>query len=279
MDFTSLIWNARGIGNPPTQRHLDYLCHSHNIKIVAVLEPMTAPNPYFFGRRLGFSQVLSNQSNKIWCFGHHHMHIEVLIDKDQLLHVKVSSPLFPRSVLMTFIYAKCDRAERRFLWDDLRDIASSAEGHPWLVGGDFNTILHSYERLGSNTNRFMEMFDFGEMISDCELQDAGCEGEIFTWERQGLKERLDRVLYSEEWASTFFSTKVVHLPRIWSDHAPLLATTTLSHRQQPSSFRFQHMWVRHFGFLDVVRQAWDAPTGETGMKNLQIKLVRVKQRL
>lgn len=108
------------------------------------------------------------------------MHIQVLLDKEQLLHVQVSSPLLMQSVLMTFVYAKCTRTERQLLWDELRDIASSADGHPWIIGGDFNTILHYHDRIGSGSNRFLEMLDFGEMIVDCELQDAGCEGEIFT---------------------------------------------------------------------------------------------------
>lgn len=39
------------------------------------------------------------------------------------------------------------------------------------------------------------------------------------------------------------------------------------------------MWIRHHAFLQVVRETWDPPIGFFGMRNLQVKLVRTKQKL
>ena len=39
------------------------------------------------------------------------------------------------------------------------------------------------------------------------------------------------------------------------------------------------MWTRHEGFLDLVREVWDQPSGAHGLLGLQIKLVRVKKAL
>ncbi|KAL0401939.1 UNVERIFIED_CONTAM: hypothetical protein Slati_4223800 [Sesamum latifolium] len=57
------------------------------------------------------------------------------------------------------------------------------------------------------------MDDFNDMMSDTGLIDAGFEGEPFTWTNKRVWRRLDRVLYSKEWAETFNITRVVHLPR------------------------------------------------------------------
>lgn len=90
-----------------------------------------------------------------------------------------------------------------FLWDKLRQIAQSVDGSPWLVGGDFNTILHPHEREGSDSDKGAEMCEFAKVIADCVLFYAGCVGSPFTWEMQGLKERLDRILFSKHWPFIF----------------------------------------------------------------------------
>lgn len=35
-----LVWNARGIGNSETFRHLKYLVHTHKLLFAAILEPI-----------------------------------------------------------------------------------------------------------------------------------------------------------------------------------------------------------------------------------------------
>ncbi|KAI3446364.1 hypothetical protein Pfo_003029 [Paulownia fortunei] len=78
-------------------------------------------------------------------------------------------------------------------------------------------------------------------------------------------------------ATCLQSTKVMHLPRTWSDHAPLLTTVSFSSIKPPSSFRFMRMWTRHHLFLDAAKKFLDSPTGASGMCNLQQKLIRLKK--
>ena len=80
--------------------------------------------------------------------------------------------------------------------------------------GDFNTILTPGDRAGSDTNRQAEMVDFAETIEDCRLLDLGFDGSEYTWAKNGLFERLDRVLVSEMWARTFEASRVTNLPRV-----------------------------------------------------------------
>ncbi|XP_047949108.1 uncharacterized protein LOC125194937 [Salvia hispanica] len=152
------------------------------------------------------------------------------------------------------------------------------EGVPWLVGGDFNTILHPSEREGSETNRQREMIDLAETIEDCRLTDPGFDGPRFTWAKNNLFERLDRMLVGETWSTYFAISRVTHLPRICSDRGPILMRCKLSDepRRWGSHFRFQNMWIRHQGFQQLVRESWSEETEASGLLQLVTKLKRLK---
>ncbi|KAL0463199.1 UNVERIFIED_CONTAM: hypothetical protein Slati_0207500 [Sesamum latifolium] len=122
------------------------------------------------------------------------------------------------------------------------------------------------------------MDDFNDMMSDTGLIDAGFEGEPFTWTNKRVWRRLDRVLYSKEWAETFNITRVLHLPRRLSDHH-LSALKRLKLKKKPSSFRFQNMWLHHHSFLHTVKQSWELPIEGYGMYKLQQKIYRTKELL
>ncbi|KAL0434121.1 UNVERIFIED_CONTAM: hypothetical protein Slati_2746400, partial [Sesamum latifolium] len=130
-------------------------------------------------------------------------------DHSQFLHVKVSSGIIPTDIFCTFVYAKCYRNRRRTLWEEL--VKLSNQDVPWIVGGDFNIILHPNENQGKDMQRLGPMDDFNDIMSDIGLIDAGFEGDLFTWTNKRIWKRLDRVFYSKEWTETFNITRVVHL--------------------------------------------------------------------
>ncbi|XP_042035126.1 uncharacterized protein LOC121781455 [Salvia splendens] len=191
------------------------------------MEPLTTPNPDKFSRMLGLSFKGSNINGKIWIFVEEGMDFDVVDDSEQLLHGRFTCPRIPAPILISAVYAKCTRGERHALWEKMRDTTQVSEGLPWFIGGDFNAILSSRDRLGSDTNRQAEMVDFAEAIEDCRLLDPGYDGSEFTWAKNGLMERLDRVLISETTSQMFDAIRVTNLPRIASDHGPLLVRSRL----------------------------------------------------
>ncbi|XP_042009080.1 uncharacterized protein LOC121757629 [Salvia splendens] len=194
------------------------------------MEPLTTPNPDKFSRMLGLSFKGSNINGNIWIFMEEGMDFDVVDDSEQLLHGRFTCRI-PAPILISAVYAKCTRGERHALWEKMRDITQVSEGLPWFIGGDFNTILSSRDRLGSDTNRQAEMVDFAEAIEDCRLLDPGYDGSEFTWAKNGLMERLDRVLISETTSQMFDAIRVTNLPRIASDHGPLLVRSRLPNTQ------------------------------------------------
>ncbi|XP_041995763.1 uncharacterized protein LOC121745889 [Salvia splendens] len=222
---------------------------------------LTNPDPDRYSKALGLKFKGSNMSGKIWVFAEEGANFIIEEDLDQVLHGRLTSHRMANYISISVVYAKCNRLERHPLWDKMREISTRMEGTPWLIGGDFNTILAHEDRVGSETNRQAEMIDFVEVIEDCRLLDPG-------------------LLVNEAWTNAFEATRVTNLPRVSSDHGPILARCTMPRPpSRGSAFRFQNMWVRHDGFLQLVQDIWAQPTGASGLLNLQTKLARSKKAL
>ncbi|XP_042051496.1 uncharacterized protein LOC121796781 [Salvia splendens] len=244
------------------------------------MEPLVDPNPDKFSKVLGLHCKGSNANGKIWSFVEEGMDFEVVDDSEQLLHGLFTCPRTPTPILISAVYAKCSRGERLALWEKMRELTQVSEGMPWFIGGDFNTILSAGDRMGSDTNRLAEMVDFAEAIEDCGLLDPGYDGSDFTWAKNGLLERLDRVLINEVASQWFEAIRVTNLPRIASDHSPLLVRCKMPNTPGGGkAFRFQNMWVRHEGFNELMREDWGTPTEAAGLLNLKLKLARIKRTL
>ncbi|XP_073154048.1 uncharacterized protein [Henckelia pumila] len=271
-----LIWNIRGLGNPDSQRFLEALLKVHKVKIVSILEPMIQLEVRYMTRKFNFCRVLSNCTGKIWAFLSEEIGLEIFLDHPQFLHLKLSAPFLPTVVFCSFVYTSCDSMTRKELWDFLLQVQPQAD--PWLLGGDFNVVRSANECLGTSSGRLGPIKDFKNFIVDSSLVDPGFVGYQFTWTNKTIWKRLDRVLASPSWSTHFSSIKVEHLCRSISDQCPLLvfAPTGI---WGPSSFRFQHMWTCHPGFIQIVCLNWNLPCSLRGMHKIFAKLKRLKVHL
>ncbi|KAL0295437.1 UNVERIFIED_CONTAM: hypothetical protein Scaly_3103600 [Sesamum calycinum] len=120
-------------------------------------------------------------------------------------------------------------------------------------------MVHIHENRGGTISSLGSIEDFNDMVLDSGLTNAGFEGEPFTLSKKRVWRRLDRVIYSQEWAELFNSTRISHLLRRLSDHHPLSITATRTEDKVPSSFRFKHMWIMHPNFQEMVKQSLGAP--------------------
>ncbi|KAL0309433.1 UNVERIFIED_CONTAM: hypothetical protein Sradi_5885600, partial [Sesamum radiatum] len=215
-------------------RILNRVRKQHYLDFLAIMEPMVSIDGQFMVRRLGFLDVVSNCGNQIWFFWGPDVRCQVLVDREQLLHVRLESNKWPKPLFVTAVYAKCDTVERRALWDALRAVLVGAS--PWIVGGDFNTVLSPDERSGGSAPSGIAMSNFHYVIADSALVDAGYVGSPYTWYSRRLHQRLDRVLISNYWITVF--------PKMQ--------------------------------FLGVVRRNWQYWTVGSGMMRLQQKLTHLK---
>ncbi|WMV11645.1 hypothetical protein MTR67_005030 [Solanum verrucosum] len=103
------------------------------------------------------------------------------------------------------------------------------------------------------------MTDFSKWIDEMELHDPHLCGGNFTWFRgpnHHSAARLDRFLYSVEWEEFFKNIKQMVMPRVTSDHCPILLQCGDWGKQKPY-FKFENWWLEIEGFREQVQEWWD----------------------
>ncbi|XP_019240205.1 PREDICTED: uncharacterized protein LOC109220196 [Nicotiana attenuata] len=93
----------------------------------------------------------ANINGQIWLFCDAVVEWELVEDTEQHVTVRVLHHDLGKHMMMTFVYEKCSAMERLELWDHLNYLASDMK-LTWLVGGDFNVILHEDENIGGLPN-------------------------------------------------------------------------------------------------------------------------------
>ncbi|KAI0494122.1 hypothetical protein KFK09_024253 [Dendrobium nobile] len=275
----SLLWNVRGIGCKDSKIRVKNLCRIHNIHVLVLFEPFVAIDKLAeTASFLGFHMHFGNCSNKIWILWHKNIELNIVADFPQVVHCHVN--VFNMNCFSSFVYAASTRTNRLVLWEQLCNFSNNITG-PWCVGGDFNIISNASERRGGALPNANAMEDFNTMINDCQLNDIGFFGSPFTWYRANLWQRLDRILFNNDWISKFFSTNVEHLSRTLSDHSPMLLNINVTSQTGSFAFRFLNMWLLHENFNEMLQVNWNAPifpdNSISGMLRLWAKLARLKQ--
>ncbi|KAA3488820.1 reverse transcriptase [Gossypium australe] len=154
-----LSWNVRGLGNPRAVRRLRHSLKLHNPQVVFFME--TKINKFkmekvrqscgyqfgidveYLGSRGGLSLawriILQNFS---------HCHIDVIVNEDG-----------GKKWRLTGFYGSPYTNERDEAWNLLRRLRNQGE-YPWLVYGDFNEILYSFEKKGGLPRDEKKMEEF-----------------------------------------------------------------------------------------------------------------------
>ena len=133
---------------------------------------------------------------------------------------------------------------------DLLNYKSASGSDDWYIVGDFNTVLHTEERLGKRINNInRECKDFKIFVLDMNLIDLPSVGGRFTWfNGSGMAmSRLNRFILSD---------KLVH---IWKLIAQRVGKRELFDHclvwleddcidWVPKPFRFNNCWFNHEEF-------------------------------
>lgn len=104
---------------------------------------------------------------------------------------------------------------------------------------------------------------FNEMLTYCSLIDLGFSGPRFTWSNLRnfpdlVQERLDRAVANPDWKTLFPEVGVTHLPRVHSDHCPILVDCNpIPDYWAQRPFRFETMWLSHPDFQHLVFESWE----------------------
>lgn len=109
--------------------------------------------------------------------------------------------------------------------------------------------------MSEKSNHFLRNF-----MTEMRALDIGYIGNIYTWcncqgGRTKIRERLDRVLTSPYWRTSFKQAGVIHFLHRNSNHIPIQLNMTLDHLAKPRLFEFQEIWTRN-PRCKVVGEAW-----------------------
>ncbi|CAI9112554.1 OLC1v1013018C1 [Oldenlandia corymbosa var. corymbosa] len=88
--------------------------------------------------------------------------------------------------------------------------------------------------------------------------DLGFVGQRFTWCHHQVHERIDRALANEAWRLVSTDILVAHLPRVASDHSPLLIRIKPVDAGLPVQKKFKYLaaWESHQDWQQWLRDKW-----------------------
>jgi hypothetical protein len=93
-------------------------------------------------------------------------------------------------------------------------------------------------------------------------------------------EKLDRILINFEWENLFPLSSARKIPRLMSEHNPIILCTHQKIEPKSREFRFEKSWIKHPDFLARVEKAWNCHVRGTDSINIvQEKMKKVKHSL
>ncbi|XP_070045091.1 uncharacterized protein [Nicotiana tomentosiformis] len=214
-----------------------------------------------YRRKFGIRSAYANMNGKIWAFVDEYIDVDILMNMEQQMTLKLFHRNLSKELYVTLVYAKYDIIERIELWDSMYHLASYMES-PWLVGGDFNVILSGEEKYGPLLVYLSEVEDFAHCVDTCALYDLGFKGSLYTWwnGRSNIDcifKRLNRFFANQHFLDLFPTLKVEHMIKYGSYHAPLLLSCNIDTVQVKKPFKFLNFWTKHETFLKVVKENWE----------------------
>lgn len=282
-----ISWNCRGIVNSWVRRHVKQLLYSTKPDAFYLLEIRSSRvdrmvnlvyslgfTNHFVVEPLGFAGGLL----LFWNQGR--SNLDIISHSSQAIHTKWS--LGPNDCFITFSYVKPNPLAKSRLWEECKAFGNSVHC-PWLVLGDFNDISSTHEQWGSVSTNIRNIQRFVDAFGNCGLMNPGAAGPSFTWHRTAgnrviQMRRLDKVLWNMNAQLAFPEAKVVNLPRLHSDHNPVLfideAGSPPERHIRP--IRFEAAWLSRADYgiiwkdaMSNTNRSFDDITSEISTKTIQ----------
>ena len=146
---------------------------------------------------------------------------------------------------------------------ELHDTLSNAS-YPIMIFGDFNLIRNDREKSSGLVNQ-QTAFLFNDWINRWALMEISISNRVFTWSNNQVSPVfavLDRVFISVNWDTHFPFSTLVALPRVGSDHTPLVLDTGARAPTTPKPFRFEKWWLSQPDFHQMVVEAWNSVSSD-----------------
>lgn len=255
-------WNVRGMNDPVKVASSRKFLFDNKVDIMVFLETKVkqSKSVAVMNRLAPFGGWLHNYNSfhngRIWVWWNtQKVNIEELAQGNQFLHCEVD--ILDKKVLCTFIYEFNSAHEREELWAAMSQFSANVT-LPWLIIGDFNTILHPDERVRIGDSGSTDTRELQNVVSALEVEDLSYSGIFLTWcnKREGnqrIYSKIDRALINSAWCDTFPHSHAVSLAPGMSDHSPCLVLICEDYWAGPRPFKFCNMWKSHADYKTMVQ--------------------------
>jgi hypothetical protein len=239
--------------------------------------------------RLGLKHAIAVDSTGtgggLALFWHESIDVHLIEMHRQFIDVHVRESSTSPRFRITFVYGEPRTEDRHLMWELMRRL-HGASGEPWLLIGDFNEAMWSYEHFSACQRPERQMAAFRDVLADCGLTDLGFVGLPFTYDdgREGnanVKVRLDTVVADSNWRDLFSASTLHHLVSSRSDHCPLLLEIKKEswERHKPRIFGYEIMWERLESLALEIKEAWCTAPNREGLGGIASALVHVQRAL
>ncbi|KAL0293132.1 UNVERIFIED_CONTAM: hypothetical protein Sangu_3244200 [Sesamum angustifolium] len=279
------IWNVRGLNRRDHQVAVKELVSEFRLQFLGLLETrvsaVNVSRVQTFLPRWSWFTDYAGPGNRIWiAWDDELLDVNVLELDIQFIHCRITIRSAHLSILATVVYGANDTIGRRGLWQKLVILANSISDEPWIVGGDFNTVLDMSEVCGSSADIHLAMTEFRDCLLDTGLIHLPVQGERFSWHNcsegdRSLWKRLDRLLANDSWLDQWPNSHYQCLSARTSDHSPLVIRgDTATHTV--SMFRFDNYLTMSSDFTPSVQNIWRHRIEGTSMYAVTRKLRALK---
>ncbi|XP_073002499.1 uncharacterized protein [Typha latifolia] len=185
--------------------------------------------------------------------------VDVAVVSRYAVHLTITL-MSGKTWIWTMVYASTHIESQQELWEELMHMATI--NTPWAIIGDFNAFLSPQEkRCSGEVIMGPKCKAFAKFVDDTGLCDLGYEGIPYTWcnNQKGDRRmwiRLDRALGNTEWVSEHPASKVQHLDRGASNHAPILLRVPLATAKVRRPFRFELYLMKYEECQSIVKDTW-----------------------
>ncbi|XP_026416499.1 uncharacterized protein LOC113311932 [Papaver somniferum] len=156
-------------------------------------------------------------------------------DKVQGVQEVVKKVIKPKNIILittrkqnaTNLVKEKKKVDRRELYTEL-ELVNNMD-LPWMLIGDFNTILSADDKMGGRAPLRVAMQDFHEAMNACSLIQASSSGLQYTWCNNKASGKrivctLDKAFYNLKWIEKYPDWSYKVGVRSVSDHSPLLGS-------------------------------------------------------
>eukprot|EP00253_Pinus_taeda_P006193 PITA_06193 len=262
-----ISWNCRGLGNPNKAKAIKDLLKIETADILMLQETKvegeallnTSVNKWKYDSgKVVSARGTAGGLGTLWTKS---FSLERFSATQHWIFIELRHTVSNLTLALFNLYVPVHYEEKKECWRSLSDFLEQISPSNLVIGGDLNIILDPKEKKGGIQSRDPFSRTVGNLIQRWDLVDLKPVKGKFTWtnNRTGenhISARLDRFLIN---SSLMMDSRIVFtkiLPKLTSDHKPILICLKKEEDLGPLPFRFSPLWAGKDGFIETVQEAW-----------------------